>query len=183
MTCRKDGELAVTIEKSVTKRTASSSERNTGTTIIVFSQDMDRALAAFVIANGAAATGQDVTMFFTFWGLNIIKKHHKPYVRKDLMGRMFGLMLPPDSTRLPLSKLNMGGLGTRMMKARMKAKNVDSLDQMIAAARASGIRMVGCQMSMDIMGVSKEELIDSVEIGGVATFLEASAKGHASLFI
>jgi peroxiredoxin family protein/TusA-related sulfurtransferase len=180
----KGGKVIALIEKNAPKKAIQASiERPLGTTIVVFSQDMDRALASFVIANGAASTGQKVTMFFTFWGLNVIKRQRKPRVRKDFMGRMFGFMLPSDSSKLSLSKLNMGGLGSKMMKARMKAKNVDSLEKMIATAQAAGIRLVGCQMSMDIMGVAKEELIDGVEIGGVAAFLEASSEGHASLFI
>ncbi len=180
----KGGKVIALIEKNAPKKAVQASlERPLGTTIVVFSQDMDKALASFVIANGAASTGQKVTMFFTFWGLNVIKRQSKPRVRKDFMGRMFGFMLPSDSSKLSLSKLNMGGLGSKMMKARMKAKNVDSLEKMIATAQAAGIRLVGCQMSMDIMGVAKEELIDGVEIGGVAAFLEASSEGHASLFI
>jgi peroxiredoxin family protein/TusA-related sulfurtransferase/rhodanese-related sulfurtransferase len=151
--------------------------------LVVFSDDFDRALASFVIANGAASAGKKVTMFFTFWGLSVIKKDHRGRVKKDLMGRLFAMMLPKDSRGLSLSKMNMLGMGPVMMRKRMKSKNVDSLETMIKTAVESGVRMVGCQMSMDVMGVSAEELIDGVEIGGVAAFLEAAGKSQASLFV
>jgi len=124
-----------------------------------------------------------VTMFFTFWGLSVIRKHEKPRVAKDFMGRMFGMMLPKDSGELALSKMNFAGAGPLMMKARMKAKNVDQLETMMEAALRSGVRMVACQMSMDIMGVSKEELMDGVEVGGVATYMEAASESGVNLFV
>lgn len=154
-----------------------------GATIIVFSNDFDRALASFVLANGAAAVGKPVTMFFTFWGLSVIMKQQKPRVRKDLMGRMFSWMLPKHAGTLSLSKMNFGGMGPWMMKARMKAKQVDPLEAMIAQARAAGVRLVACQMSMDIMGVQKEELLDGIEVGGVATYYEAASNAGVNLFI
>ncbi|MEW6565210.1 MAG: FAD-dependent oxidoreductase [Spirochaetota bacterium] len=151
--------------------------------LIVFSNDFDKALASFVLANGAAAVGKKVTMFFTFWGLSVIMKKDKPRVAKDFMGKMFGMMLPKHAGQLSLSKMNFGGMGPIMMKSRMKAKQVDQLEQMIQAARTAGVRMVACQMSMDIMGVSKEELLDGVEIGGVATYMEAASEAKVNLFI
>jgi peroxiredoxin family protein/TusA-related sulfurtransferase len=154
-----------------------------GATFIVFSNDFDKALASFVLANGAAAVGKKVTMFYTFWGLSVIMKKDKPSVAKDFMGRMFGSMLPKNAGDLALSKMNFGGAGTAMMKARMKAKNVNQLEEMLQAALAAGVHMVACQMSMDIMGVSKEELIDGVEVGGVATYLEAASQAGVNLFI
>jgi len=154
-----------------------------GTTLVVFSDDLDRALASFVIANGAAASGREVTLFFTFWGLNVIKAQGKPKVKKDLMGKMFSMMMPASSRKLSLSKINMGGMGSRMMRWRMKTKGVDSLETMIDQAREAGVRLVACQMSMDIMGVQREELIDGVEVGGVATFLESAQESSASLFV
>jgi peroxiredoxin family protein/rhodanese-related sulfurtransferase/TusA-related sulfurtransferase len=157
--------------------------RGNGTTMVVFSDDLDRALASLVIANGAAASGSEVTLFFTFWGLNIIKDPQKKAARKDLMGRLFSMMLPSSSRKLALSKMHMGGIGSAMMRSRMKKKGVESLETMIAEARGAGVRMVACQMSMDIMGVSGEELMDGVEIGGVATFLESSRGSAASLFV
>ena len=152
-------------------------------TMVVFSDDMDRALASLVIANGAASMGKQVTLFFTFWGLNIIKKEHKPPVEKDLMGKMFGKMMPENAKRLKLSKMNMMGMGSLMMRKRMLAKHVDSIGDMIHTALDNGIRMIACQMSMDVMGISGEELIDGVEIGGVATYLEEAEKSNLNLFI
>ncbi len=154
-----------------------------GATIIVFSNDFDRALASFVLANGAAAAGKEVTMFFTFWGLSVIRKPDAPHVVKDFMGRMFGMMLPKHAGDLSLSHMNFGGIGPRMMKSRMKAKRVDMLETMIAQARQAGVRLIACQMSMDIMGVKREELLDGVEIGGVATYMEAASSAGINLFI
>lgn len=154
-----------------------------GATVIVFSDDLDKVLASFVLANGAAAAGKNPTMFFTFWGLSVLKRKRKPPVRKDFMGRMFSMMLPGNVDKLALSKMNFGGAGAKMMKGRMTAKQVDQLETMMAQARQAGIRFVACQMSMDIMGVSKEELIDGVEIGGVATYMEAAANSNINLFI
>ncbi len=154
-----------------------------GATIIVFSNDFDRALASFVLANGAAAAGKDVTMFFTFWGLSVIRKPDAPHVVKDFMGRMFGMMLPRHAGDLSLSHMNFGGIGPKMMKSRMKAKRVDMLETMIAQARQAGVRLIACQMSMDIMGVKREELLDGVEIGGVATYMEAASGAGINLFI
>lgn len=154
-----------------------------GSTLVIFSDDMDRALASLVIANGAASAGKKVTLFFTFWGLSILKKDRKPRVRKDMMGRMFGWMLPKGVDDLSLSKMNFGGMGASMMKARMKAKNVDPIDVMLANVMDAGARVVACQMSMDVMGVAYEELIDGVEIGGVASYLEATERAGLNLFI
>ncbi len=152
-------------------------------TMVVFSDDMDRALASLVIANGAAATGSQVTLFFTFWGLNIIKKEQKPKVTKDFMGAMFGKMMPENANKLKLSKMNMLGMGSLMMKKRMLAKHVDSIEDMIKTALDNGVRMIACQMSMDVMGVTREELIEGVETGGVATYLEETEKSNLNLFI
>jgi len=153
------------------------------TTLVVFSDDMDKALASLVIANGAASAGKQVTLFFTFWGLNVIKKVKKPAVKKDLMGRMFGLMLAPSLHGLKLSKMNMGGLGTWMMKGRMKGLKIDSLQEMLESAQKAGVRLVACTMSMDVMGVKMEELIDGVEAGGVAAMLEAADTSRATFFL
>jgi peroxiredoxin family protein/TusA-related sulfurtransferase len=152
-------------------------------TLIVFSDDLDRALASFVIANGAAATGKKVTMFFTFWGLNVIKKPGSASNDKDMMGKMFGMMLPKSSQGLGLSKINFAGMGPMMMRKRMKDKNVDSLEMMIMQAKKAGVQMIACQMSMDIMGVDAEELIEGVTIGGVASYLEEAEQSNLNLFI
>lgn len=127
--------------------------------------------------------GKKVTMFFTFWGLSVVKNPERVRVRKDFMGRIFGMMLPKNAGALNLSKMNFGGLGATMMKSRMKAKNVDALESMMDQALRSGVRMVACQMSMDIMGVAREELKAGVEIGGVATYMEAAGEAGVNLFI
>lgn len=152
-------------------------------TMIVFSNDLDRALASFVLANGAAASGKEVTMFFTFWGLSVIRKRKAPRVKKDMMGGMFGAMLPKGMGKLALSSMNFGGIGAVMMKSRMKAKNVDQVEMMFEQAKRAGVRLIACQMSMDIMGIVKEELMEGVEIGGVASYMEAASQGNVNLFI
>ena len=152
-------------------------------TFILFSDDLDKVLATFVLANGAAATGEKVTIFFTFWGLNAIKKTEKPKVRKDWFGKMFGVMLPSDSMKLKLSKMNMGGMGARMMRHIMKRKGIDSLESLRRQAIENGVEFIACQMSMDVMGVKKEELLDHVTIGGVATYMERADNANINLFI
>lgn len=152
-------------------------------TLVVFSDDLDRALASFVIANGAAASGKKVSMFFTFWGLNVIKKTKKPKVKKDVLGKMFGFMLPSSSKKLSLSQMNMGGMGSRMMRYIMKSKKISSLEELITQAQENGIEMIACSMSMDVMGVKQEELFDNVTIGGVAAYLDRSDRANMNLFI
>jgi peroxiredoxin family protein/TusA-related sulfurtransferase len=152
-------------------------------TIIVFSGNMDQALAAMIIANGAAAMGQPVSMFFTFWGLNMLRKAETVKVNKTLVERMFGWMMPRGANRFKLSNLNMGGMGTAMMKMVMKSKNIDSLESLIKSAQDAGVKMIACQMTMDMMGIHHEELIDGVELGGVATYINETDKASATLFI
>lgn len=154
-----------------------------GKTLILFSDDFDKALATFVLANGAAATGQKVSIFFTFWGLNVLKKVQKPRVRKDIFGKMFGMMLPSSSLKLKLSQMNMFGIGSRMMRFLMKRKGVDSLESLRSQALAQGVEFIACQMSMDMMGIGREELLDDVTIGGVATYMERADKANVNLFI
>lgn len=154
-----------------------------GKTLILFSDDLDKALATFVLANGAAATGQKVSIFFTFWGLNVLKKIQKPRTEKDIFGKMFGMMLPSSSLRLKLSKMNMMGLGSRMMRFLMKRKGIDSLESLRSQALAQGVEFIACQMSMDMMGIRREELLDEVTIGGVATYMERADKANVNLFI
>ena len=155
----------------------------TGKTIVCFSGDLDKVLAAFVIANGAAAMGSKTTIFFTFWGLNALRRDNPPSVSKGFMDRMFGWMMPRGANRLKLSKMNMGGMGTAMMKMVMKDKKVMSLPELICAAKEAGVRLVACSMSMDVMGLKPEELIEGIEIGGVGAFLGAANESNASLFI
>lgn len=152
-------------------------------TMIVFSNDLDRAIASFIIANGAVAMGHKVTMFFTFWGLNIIKKHQHIHLPKNFIEKMFEFMLPKSSKNLKLSKMNMGGMGGRMIRSLMKAKNVPSLEELIGQAQSLGVKFIACNMSMDLMGIKKEELMDGVQTGGVATFIGSADKSNMSLFI
>nr|WP_281282723.1 DsrE/DsrF/DrsH-like family protein [Thermosediminibacter litoriperuensis] len=151
--------------------------------MVVFSGDLDKAIAAFIIANGAASMGKPVTMFFTFWGLNILRRDQYVPVKKGFMDRMFGMMMPRGSKKLPLSRMNMLGMGPRMIRMVMKKKNISSLEELIAQARRLGVKLVACNMSMDVMGIKREELIDGVEIGGVATFLNSAEKSNMTLFI
>ena len=154
-----------------------------GKTLILFSDDLDKTLATFVLANGAAATGKKVSIFFTFWGLNAIKKVHKPKVKKDIFGRMFGWMLPADSTQLALSKMNMLGIGSKMMRYLMRKKGVDSLETLRQQAIDQGVEFIACQMSMDVMGIKREELLDNVTVGGVASYMERAEQANVNLFI
>lgn len=151
--------------------------------IVVFSGDLDKAIATFIIANGAAAMGRKVTLFFTFWGLNVLRRPEKVKVSKNLIEKMFGAMMPRGTRKLGLSRMNMGGMGAIMIKHIMKKKNVFSLDKLISSAMEAGVELIACQMSMDLMGIHKEELIDGVEIGGVATFLGSAETSDTNLFI
>lgn len=154
-----------------------------GKTLIVFSGDLDKVLASFIIANGAAAMGRPVTMFFTFWGLNALRKRDKQPVKKPFMDAMFGSMMPRGATKLTLSNMNMGGMGTAMMKKVMKDKNIDSLEDLMKQAMFNGVKLVACTMSMDVMGITKEELIDGIEYAGVAAYLGDAEESNVNLFI
>ena len=162
--------------------TTAQSEQN-DKTFVVFSGDLDKTIAAFIMANGAAAMGRKVTIFFTFWGLNILRRPKRTKVKKTLIEKMFGFMMPRGTKKLGLSRMNMGGLGAKMIRWIMKNKGVSSLEELIESAKAHGVRLVACQMSMDIMGIHKEELIDGVELGGVSTFLGSGEQSDMSLFI
>ncbi|NQK67354.1 CoA-disulfide reductase [Streptococcus suis] len=155
-------------------------ETKDGATMVVFSGDLDKAIASMIIASGAAAYGKKVTIFFTFWGLSILKKQK---VKKSGLAKLFDMMLPSRADALPLSQMNMGGMGSAMIKHIMKQKNVDSLPDMIEKAHQLGVKFVACTMSMDLMGIEKEELFDFVEYGGVATFIGDSEKANMQLFI
>lgn len=181
----KKGLHTVTIEKSTAGKpsVALAAVQTKGKSFILFSDDLDKALATFVLANGAAATGEKVTIFFTFWGLNVIKKDRKPPVKKDFFGRMFGMMLPSGSRNLKLSKMNMCGAGPKMMRYIMKRKNIDSLETLREMAIENGVEFIACQMSMDVMGITKDELLDNVTIGGVATYMNRAEDSNVNLFI
>ena len=153
-----------------------------GQTIVVFSNDLDKVLASFIIANGAKASGKDVTMFFTFWGLNVLRKSNVN-VKKGLIDTMFGMMMPKGADKLTLSKMHMGGIGSAMMKWVMKNKNISTLSELIKQAQENGIKFIACNMSMDVMGIKEEELIDGVEIGGVAKYIAESSHSNSNLFI
>ncbi len=150
--------------------------------LVVFSGDLDRVLAAFIIATGAAAMGQQVSMFFTFWGLSVLKKD-KQLSGKTLFQKMMALMSPGSSEKLPVSQMNFFGVGAKMLRSMMKEKNVNSLEEMISLARELGVRMIACEMSRDLMGIKESELVAGLECGGVASFLADSLKSRTSLFI
>ncbi len=193
--CRSTGHRLISSENAVGRYTVviekvppaihhtHTTERGEGKTFILFSDNLDKALATFVLANGAAATGKKTTIFFTFWGLNAIKKVKKPPVQKDFFGKMFGWMLPAHSGQLKLSKLSMGGLGGWMMRFLMKQKGIDSLESLRQQALENGVEFIACQMSMDVMGVTREELMDEVTIGGVATYMNRADEANVNLFI
>ncbi|MDR3273630.1 MAG: FAD-dependent oxidoreductase [Flavobacteriaceae bacterium] len=175
------GIISAVIEKKAKQKSEEISAKE-NKSIIVFSDDLDKALASFVIANGAAATGKKVTMFFTFWGLSVIKKKGVS-VKKDFVSRMFDFMLPSGSQSLTLSKINMFGMGGLMMRKIMKNKNIESLESLIQQAIDSNIEMIACTMSMDVMGIKKEELIDHATLGGVAAYIERAEQSDVNLFI
>ncbi|MGG6311079.1 FAD-dependent oxidoreductase [Paenibacillus macerans] len=154
-----------------------------GTTMVVFSGDLDKAIASFIIANGAAASGKKVTLFFTFWGLNILRKPEKVPVAKSFIGRMFGAMMPRGSRKLSLSRMNMLGMGAKMIRGVMKKGNVSSLEELMQTAIDQGVEIVACQMSMDVMGIRQEELLAGVKIGGVGYYLGKADQSGINLFI
>ena len=174
--------IEAVIQRRETPKTAAAELPN-DKTFVVFSGDLDKTIAAFIMANGAAAMGRRVTLFFTFWGLNILRRPKRVRVKKNFIERMFGFMMPRGTLKLGLSRMNMGGLGAKMIRWIMKSKNVRSLEQLMQDALDHGVRLVACQMSMDIMGIKKEELIDGVELGGVSTFLGSGEQSDMSLFI
>lgn len=179
-----NGKYIATIEKGTGKGAEIAfniSQENA--TIVLFSGNLDKALASMIIAQGAAAQGKKVTVFFTFWGLNALRKPKKIKVKKNLIEKMFGAMMPRGANKLPLSNMNMAGMGSAMIKGIMKKKNVDALPVMIKTAMDAGVKMIACTMSMDLMGIKKEELLDGVEYAGVATYISANENVGTTLFI
>ncbi|MEJ5384037.1 MAG: DsrE/DsrF/DrsH-like family protein [Fimbriimonadales bacterium] len=150
--------------------------------MVVFSGDLDRVLAAFVIASGAAASGMEVSMFFTFWGLTALRQKRESR-GKTLFQKLMGWMTPVGTRGLGVSKMNFGGIGAKMLRAMMRQQGVPQIEEMAQMARDLGVRIVACQMSMDVMGIHKEELVDGIEVGGVATFLGDATRSKATLFI
>lgn len=193
--CKKTGNTFMKVEKADREfhifikkeagivNTLKAVDHKDDSTMVIFSGDLDKALAAMIIANGAIAMGKKVTLFFTFWGLNILRKDQKVQVQKSLIEKMFGFMMPRGSKHLTLSKMHMAGMGTSMIKMVMKDKHVNTLDELIASAMKSGVHFVACTMSMDLMGIKKEELIEGVEYGGVAAYLGAADDANHNLFI
>ena len=191
--CQRTGnELKLLTEKddiiyaTVVKREAPVAEKREfehGKTFVVFSGDLDKAIASFIMANGAAAMGRPVTMFFTFWGVSLLRRPEKVRVKKSLIGKMFSFMLPRGSKKLGLSRMNFGGIGAKMIRAVMKQNGVSSLEELIESARQKGVKFVACQMSMELMGITAEELIDGIELGGVATMLGSTEKSDLTYFI
>lgn len=175
--------IKASIQKGRAQKTTEEADLRNGQTIVVFSNDFDKVMASFVIANGALASGKPVTMFFTFWGLNVLRKSQYVKVKKNLVEKMFGFMMPKGAEKLSLSKMNMGGLGTLMMKSIMKNKNILSLQELIQTAKNGGAKLIACSMSMDVMGIKEEELIDGIEIGGVAKYISESGQANSNLFI
>ncbi|OGV33520.1 MAG: hypothetical protein A2020_10505 [Lentisphaerae bacterium GWF2_45_14] len=194
--CTATGNKLVSIEKGPSEITASiqkgqgasastpiSKTSSKNTSMVVFSNDLDKVMAAFIIATGFASLGHNVTMFFTFWGLNVLRKENPPPVKKDILSRMFGFMMPRGAKKLALSQMHMMGMGTAMMKHVMKSKNVNNLPELIAQARFMGVKFLACEMAMNVMGITKEELLDNVDTAGVASFAALSENSVTTLFI
>ena len=179
----KDGKIIAIIEKGQSIIQNNSGSKNGGTTIVLFSGDMDKALASLIIAQGTRAMGKPATVFCTFWGLNLLRRTKPPRVKKSLIEHMFGVMMPKGAKKFKLSKMNMAGMGSKMMRGVMKSKNVPALEQQLENAKKAGVRFLACTMSMDIMGIKKEELIDGIELVGVATYLSECQEASTTLFI
>lgn len=180
---REGAAYRVRIRKGSAQPSAGFAKGGNDKSMVIFSGDLDKALAALIIANGAASMGRRVTLFFTFWGLNILRRSNRVGVKKSLIEKMFGSMMPRGTAKLGLSRMNMLGMGPKMIRGVMKSKNVSSLEELLRSAMDSGVRIIACQMSMDIMGIKPEELIDGVEIAGVATFLGSAEQSDTNLFI
>jgi NADPH-dependent 2,4-dienoyl-CoA reductase/sulfur reductase-like enzyme/peroxiredoxin family protein/rhodanese-related sulfurtransferase/TusA-related sulfurtransferase len=179
----KDGKIVAVIEKGPGVVQNTNPTGNGGTTIVLFSGDMDKALAAMIIAQGTRAMGKPATVFCTFWGLNLLRKPKAPHVKKSFIEKMFGWMMPKGAKKFKLSKMNMMGMGSKMMRGVMKKKNVPVLEEQLANAKKAGVQFLACTMSMDIMGIKKEELIDGIDYVGVATYLAACQEASTTLFI
>ena len=157
--------------------------KNSKLTMILFSGDFDKVMAAFIIANGALAMGKEVTMFVTFWGLDALKKPEMGTAGKNILEKMITWMRPKGPTQLPTSKMNFGGIGPKLFKYMMGKKNVEPVSSLMEMAMEFGLRIVACQMSMDVMGIKKEDLLDGIEFGGVAVFLSESYGSNTTLFV
>ncbi|MCZ8536535.1 DsrE/DsrF/DrsH-like family protein [Paenisporosarcina quisquiliarum] len=153
------------------------------TTIVLFSGDYDKVMAAYIIANGAAAYDHEVTIFHTFWGLNALRKDENVMVKKGFMEKMFGKMMPRGADKMGLSKMNFAGFGPKMIKDVMKKHNAMSLPNLIEMAQEQDIKLVACTMTMDLLGLQQAELLDNIEYAGVAAYLADAQDGNVNLFI
>ncbi len=178
-----NGNYTATIRKHGNGSTGGIETLKKHKTIVVFSSELDRVLAAFIIANGAASMGSKVTLFFTFWGLNVLRKDNAVKIKKSFKEALFGKMMPRGPKKLSLSKMHFGGVGKNMLSGIMKEKNVNTLPELMETACQFGVKLVACSMSMDVMGIRKEELVDGVEIGGVAMYLDQAEEGNVNLFV
>lgn len=177
-----DQELSRTVQE-LQERLDKLEAKNSRLTMVLFSGDFDKVMAAFIIANGALAMGKEVTMFVTFWGLDAIKKPDMGTAGKNFLEKMVTLMRPKGPAKLPTSKMNFGGIGPKLFHYMMGQKNVEPLSSLIGMSREFGIKIIACQMSMDVMGIKKEDLIDGIEVGGVAAFLSESYGSNTTLFV
>jgi len=153
------------------------------TTIVLFSGDYDKAMAAYIIANGAAAYDHEVTIFHTFWGLNALRKDAHVPVKKGFMEKMFGKMMPKGTDKMGLSKMNYFGMGPKMIKNVMKKHNAMPLPQLVEMAQELNVKMIACTMTMDLLGLKKEELLDDIEYAGVGAYIGDAEDGDVNLFI
>jgi peroxiredoxin family protein len=170
---------------AIEKQPSEKQRQTKAVSMVIFSGDLDKLLAAFIIANGAAAMDVPVTMFFTFWGINALRREGVVQIKekKSFVENMFGKMMPRGPTKVKLSKMNMVGLGTMLMKREMARKKVYTLPELMKDAQEQGVRLIACTMSMDLMGINKEELIPGIDFAGVATFVDVAESGHITLFI
>jgi peroxiredoxin family protein len=175
-------ELSRTIQE-LQERVDKLEAKNSRLTMVLFSGDFDKVMAAFIIANGALAMGKEVTMFVTFWGLDAIKKAEMGTAGKNFLEKMVTVMRPKGPAKLPTSKMNFGGVGPKLFHYMMSQKNVEPLSSLIDMSREFGLKIIACQMSMDVMGIKKEDLLDGIEFGGVAAFLSESYASNTTLFV
>jgi len=176
-------QLQASVEETLARiKPAASPQSANRATLFVFSGDLDRLQAAFIVATGAAAMGQEVSMFFTFWGLSALKKR-TDLSGKNLSEKMLAMLLPDSPDKAGLSKMNMLGMGPILLKKMMRDHHVESIPSLIELARGLGVRFIACQMAMGVMGITKEELIDGIDYGGVATYLADAVDSQLTLFI
>ncbi len=180
---KSDGLVKAMVQKGSTVIAGAVTAMPKRTTIVLFSNDLDKALAAFIIATGFATLGHEVSIFCTFWGLNVLRRDHPPKVKKNIVSKMFGMMMPCGAKKLALSKMHMMGMGTAMMKSVMKSKNIDDLPTIISQARLMGVKLLACEMAMNMMGIQESELLDNVELAGVGNFAALAEKSGPVMFI